>query len=293
MEVSLITPSYAPDFERCKLLCESIEMFVSHYKKHIIIVDRCDLNLFKSLENTKTEIICKEDILPHWLKKIPFSKKWWFNAKGLPVRGWILQQIVKLSVHEFVDADAYIFADSDVAFIRPFNAQSVVKNDQVRLCNPDRKKQDYTDKRKQSWHIKATQLLGIHNPIELNHDYISQLVCWRRDTLAQLTSTIENQSQAVIKKSWKEILCNTWDFSEYILYGIYAEHVLKENSGHYMDNEELCYCSWHEEINNQEDLKNYLNHIPKQFNSVLIQSNLALSVQDYKQQLNQLQLDNS
>ncbi|MCU7836678.1 MAG: hypothetical protein KZQ83_15690 [gamma proteobacterium symbiont of Taylorina sp.] len=283
MEIALITPSYAPDYQRCKLLCQSIEKFVSHYKKHVIIVDRSDYDLFKSLENNKTEIICKEDILPYWLKKIPFSK-WWFNFKGLPVRGWILQQIVKLSVHEFVDADIYVFADSDVTFIRPFDLSSTLNNDRVRLCSMPRKTDDYSNLRKQHWHLSAAKILGVTDSSQLSRDYISQLVFWRRDTLQQLTRLIETRSH----QNWKKTLTNCVDFSEYTLYGIFCEHVLKEQSGHYREPEELCYCSWHQEINSTENLQTFLSHVPGQFNSVLIQSNLGIDADEYSNLLARL-----
>ncbi|MFK5986012.1 MAG: DUF6492 family protein [Pseudomonadota bacterium] len=285
MDISLITPSFAPDFERCKLLCESVDKFVSNYKKHIIIVDRCDYELFKSLENSKTEIVIKEDILPKWLKKIPYAKKWWFSFKTIPVRGWIIQQIVKLSVAEFVDADVYIFADSDMVFIRPFDVNSVIKNDQLRLCSMPRKEEDYIDSRKQIWHKYAAIITGMDNSIALNRDYISQLVCWRRDTLNKLTQHLEQKHN----KSWKEMLANSLDFSEYILYGIYAEHLLAENSGHYRDVNELCYCSWHQEIHNNNELNDFLINVPQQYNSVLIQSNLNIKTEDYIYQLKLLQ----
>jgi len=257
MKISIITPSYAPDYKRCKLLCESIE-----------------------------------SILPKWLKKIPFSKKWWFSFKTLPVRGWILQQIVKLSVHEYVDADAYIFADSDVSFIRPFDASSVIRKNHVRLCSLPRKDEDYLDKRKQNWHLHAARLFALSNTDRLNRDYISQLVCWRRDTLQKMTQAIEANSQNTKGKCWKQILCNTLDFSEYTLYGIYAEQLLGKESGHYQDSSELCYCSWHKEINNEEELQFFLSNIPKEFNSVLIQSNLGVDTDKYIKQLKRVQISN-
>ncbi len=281
MEVSLITPSYAPDFERCKMLCESIDKYVSDYKKHIIIVDKSDYELFKTLESDKTDIVVKETILPSWLIKMPFTKKWWLNLKGLPVRGWILQQIVKLSVHEFVDSDAYLFADSDVTFIRPFSASSIIQGDKVRLCSMPRKIDDYSDKRKQAWHEHAAQLSGLKNTGQLTRDYISQLVCWRRDTLQKLTQQIEKNS----KKPWKHALANTLDFSEYILYGIFAEHVMAGQSGHYKDAHELCYCSWHHPIKNIDELSHFLENIPQVYTSVLIQSNLSIDTNDYKKLL--------
>ncbi|MFK5892171.1 MAG: DUF6492 family protein [Pseudomonadota bacterium] len=304
MNISIITPSYKPDYQRCKLLCKSIDLFVSNYKKHIIIVDRSDYALFKTLENNKTEIICKEDILPSWLIKIPFTTKWWLNLKGLPVRGWILQQIVKLSVHEFVDADIYLFADSDVSFIRPFDLNNVINNNLIRLCSMPRKKADYVDRRKQRWHLSAAKMLGVNDTELLTRDYITQLVFWRRDTLIKLTRYLETKSletksieikslETKRNKNWKEYLANTLDFSEYTLYGIFSEHVLAEASGHYREPEELCYCSWHQNIHNATELKHYLSNIPKKFYAVLIQSNLGISTHNYQEQLAHLQNNQS
>ena len=181
-------------------------------------------------------------------------------------------------MHEFVDSDAYIFADSDVTFIRPFKASSIIKEDKVRLCSMPRKTDDYTDKRKQAWHEHAAQLSGLQNTGQLTQDYISQLVCWRRDTLQKLTQQIEKHS----KKPWKQVLTNTLDFSEYILYGIFAEHVMAEESGHFKDEHELCYCSWHQPISDIDELSHFLANIPQNYNSVLIQSNLDIDTDDYK-----------
>jgi len=289
MDIAIITPSYAPDYQRCKLLCESIKKFVTNYKKHVIVVDKQDYELFKSLENDKTEIVIKQEILPRWIIKLPLLTKWWLSLKSLPVRGWILQQIVKLSTHEFVDAEVYIFADSDVVFIRPFDASSVIDNGKVRLCSTSRKQEDYNDKRKQSWHLYAAKSFAINDSEILTRDYISQLVCWRRDTLQKLTKYLSGNKH----DSWKEKLCNNLDFSEYILYGIFVEHILDEDSGHYRDSQELCYCSWHENISNEIELNNFLNNVPRKFNSVLVQSNLNIEMEYYREQILALQDSNN
>jgi len=285
MDINIITPSYKLDFERCKVLCESVEKFVCNYKKHLIIVDALDYQIFKTLNSDKTEVIIKEDFLPDWLYKVPYSSRWWLSFKTLPVRGWILQQIVKLSAAELCDSDAFLFIDSDVAFIKPFDVMSLVIDKRARLYSAPRKTSDYFDRRKQSWHLKAANLFGITDISLLSQDYISQLVLWRRDTLLKLLSFIEDSKQ----RSWKQVLCNNLDFSEYTLYGVFAEQVLREQSGHYLTKEELCYCSWHHEIKNSSDLSSFLATVPPQYCSVLIQSNLKISPPEYLEQINQLQ----
>lgn len=129
----IITPSYAPDFARCRLLSESIDWCAASPIKHYIIVDRRDLNLFQQLQSANREIITVESVLPWWIKKIPQVKNGWFSFKSLPIRNWLIQQIVKLAIAEYVSDDILIFVDSDVVFIRPFEVRDFIRDGKVRL----------------------------------------------------------------------------------------------------------------------------------------------------------------
>lgn len=284
-KIVLVTPSYAPDFERCRILCESVRRFVHGYHEHLIVVDRQDEALFSQLAGGQTRLLLKERILPGWLRRVPFQRKWWLNLRGLPVRGWILQQIVKLSVAEAIDADLYVFADSDVAFIRPFDLAEVMDADgRVRLYGGPRKPEDLADPRHNAWFAHAEKLFGLAPGSYPQRDYVSQLVTWRRETLTQLTEHIA----ASRGRRWQAVLANTLDFSEYTLYGIFAEQVLGERSGHVHVEQELCYCSWHHRIDTRADLLRFLQGVDPEFSAVLIQSNLGMAPNDYAQVLQQL-----
>lgn len=285
-KIAIVTPSYAPDFERCQVLCESLQRFVSGHAEHVVIVDRQDQALFSRLAGATTRLLIKEEILPGWLRKLPFSRRWWLNLRGLPVRGWILQQIVKLSAAEAIDADIYLFVDSDVAFIRPFQATTVLNDQgQVRLFSTPRKPEDLTEPRHCAWYRQAGKTFGLTGESYQKTDYISQLVTWRRDTLQKLTDRIADRGG----RSWQAVLANTLDFSEYILYGVFAEHVMGDASGHFLEDNELCYCSWHHRIENREHLLVFLRDIPERYPAVLIQSNLGISPAEYAQVLSRLQ----
>ncbi len=278
MRSVIITPSYAPDFERCKILCRSIENHVTSYEKHVIIVDAEDLALFQTIKGPKIEIITKESILPGWLKKIPFQRKWWLSYKTLPVRGWILQQITKLSVAECFDADLYLFADSDIMMIRPLDMSSFVNNRKVRLYRYSRKEQDYREPRHKAWYKYAGSLFELSGDEFLKSDYIGPLVTWEKDTLLKLNKYIKEKTG---KNSWQETLCNTFDFSEYILYGIFTEFVLKDESGHYWDDTDICHTSFTYTINNFNDLQEFLKQLRPEHKAVCIQSNLKIEPQAY------------
>ena len=65
----IITPSYAPDFERCRLLSETITQFHQSPINHYIIVDQKDYQLFSQLKKANTEIMTVESVLPWWIKR--------------------------------------------------------------------------------------------------------------------------------------------------------------------------------------------------------------------------------
>ncbi|MFH7028390.1 MAG: DUF6492 family protein [Heteroscytonema crispum UTEX LB 1556] len=133
MTKTIITPSYAPDFERCRLLSWSIKEFLSPSINHYIIVDRRDLSLFRELKGPKTKIINVESVLPWWIQRIPLLKNGWLSLKTLPIRNWIIQQLVKIAIASFIDTDVLVFVDSDTTFVRPLNFQSFIRAGQVRL----------------------------------------------------------------------------------------------------------------------------------------------------------------
>ena len=50
---AIVTASYAPDFERCRLLCETIDRFVTGASHHYILVEQRDVALFRQLADAR------------------------------------------------------------------------------------------------------------------------------------------------------------------------------------------------------------------------------------------------
>jgi hypothetical protein len=285
---AFITPSYAPDFQRCKLLCWSIKKFVSFPIKHYIVVDKKDLNLFRQLADSNTEILTKEEILPSEIKRINFfnKKNIWLNLKGyksgnLLLRGWLIQQIIKLAAAQYVEEDVLIFVDSDVAFINDFDSRILVNEDKVRLFRVIHST-DRDDEIAKKWRDSAKQLLNL--PLENNYYdfYISQIVTWRRDVLIKLYKLIEENFQ----KNWLEVLCGVPDLSEYVLYGIFASYVLGENSGHYDNHlEKICWCYWEASPMSPEELKEFFQKAQSSGHKAVMisaKSDMDLSIEQFQ-----------
>ncbi|WP_439105573.1 hypothetical protein [Congregibacter sp.] len=63
-ELSMITCSYAPDFNRCERLCLSVDRWVSDEIIHWLVVPKRDLALFKALSNNRRNVVAVEDVVP-------------------------------------------------------------------------------------------------------------------------------------------------------------------------------------------------------------------------------------
>jgi hypothetical protein len=279
----LITPSYAPDFERCRLLCESVAQFVYPQIPHYIIVDKKDLKLFSHLQNNYTHILTKESILPWWIWRIPFLKNSWFSLKTPPIRGWLVQQLIKIGIAHHVTEDILIFVDSDVAFIRSFEVESIIHENQVRMFSDPESIFDYMETHRK-WYDTAAQLVGT-DPIPFpGTDYIVQLAMWRRENVLKLCNHIEKISG----KSWIETLGSVWNLSEYVLYGVFIESILKEESGHYYDPQDLCHPYWGEDALSDRELQEFFDKISPHHVAIMISAKAGMSVTKYQELIQQI-----
>src|SRR6202043_589722 len=95
---ALVTPSFNLDAERCRLLVESVDRWVAPGVRHYLVVDRRDLTLFNSMRTARTEVLVVEDITPRWLIRVPAIRRFWLSLRSPPVRNWIMQQVIKLSI---------------------------------------------------------------------------------------------------------------------------------------------------------------------------------------------------
>ncbi|MEW6491815.1 MAG: DUF6492 family protein [Cyanobacteriota bacterium] len=278
---ALITPSYALDFERCQLLCMSVERFISHPVKHYVIVDQRDLPLFRQLETQNREILTKQSILPWWIKSLPSSYHVWLSLKTLPLRGWIIQQIIKIAAAQQIDADVAVLVDSDVVFVRPFDLRNFVRNDQVRLFrNPTGN--DVQQKMHLKWHQSASRLLGLPDVDMTLPDYVGHIITWRRDRVLQMCQHVEKISG----RGWIETLGNSWHLGECILYGIFIDRILKEQSGHYHEEKNICHDYWFPRPLSDEQLQTFIREIHPDHLALTISAKAGIPVERYKVLLN-------
>ena len=245
---ALITPTFAGDYKQFTLLARTAEYYLSEDVPHYVIVPGADYSKFKALQSKRTHLLIEEEVLPQWTQGLfKFKNKYRVTTRTLPIRGWILQQLVKIAAPSFASGDVFLYADSDVAFLRGFDpAKEFVRDGKVKLFREicDESWPQVLLDRGRNWRNVSCRLLGIAGDQEPRagfSGYVGNVIPWRRDVLESLQKHLDRGWG----RSWPERIARCKTFSEYTLYGVYVEKVLgMDVAGHYPDETICALESW-------------------------------------------------
>lgn len=244
MSVSLITPSYRGDYERCRILCDSIDRYVTGFDRHKLIVNDEDVSFFKGLVGPKRTVEPVKAYLPPWLRPLPFGwrykgRKVWLSLRTQPVHGWHVQQIVKLAAAANSSCTHSVNLDSDTVFVRPFDFEAWIGNGPSPLL---RTKGGITSELQwhPTWLKNATALLGLPELPLPADDYVGNIIAWRRETVRSMLERIESTAGM----NWVQALCRSRSFSEYLLYGCHVANDPASQELHTWMDESLCASHW-------------------------------------------------
>lgn len=238
---ALVTPSYWMDVERCRFLLETAERWVEPSVRHYLVIANRDLRLFRPMLSSRTTLIVVEDIIPRWLFRVPGLRRFWLSLRTRPVKNWILQQIVKLSLPSHVAEDVLLYADSDMFFIAPFDPRQYERDGAVPLFAESGQRGLLPEHDR--WQVTCARLLGVPPETEFDINYVGQLIWWRR----QNAIATVNRVQQATGRPWQQAIAPLSGFSEYILYGLHSDKVLGTASGHWQDEVVRTLCYWRED----------------------------------------------
>jgi len=165
----------------------------------------------------------------------------WLNLRRPwpPVRGWVMQQIIKLQMAAKVDADLLLLADSDVVLVRPVTGETFRADGRTRFYRRDN--EVGTDlPRHVIWNDVACTLLGVPPEPPPLPDYISPFNVWDRHIAAALQGWI----QQTTGKHWLDAVGAQLHFSEFVLYGVFADKVLGGQVNVTETNSMFCHNYW-------------------------------------------------
>jgi hypothetical protein len=275
--IAVVTHSFLPDLSRCELLAESLSRFASAEHRHVVLVPRSDLAIFQDrLGPFGTAVVPQEELLPSWLHPLPFGRKWQLSTRGLPVRGWIRQQVVKIGFACLSTADAVVFADSDTCVVRPFDTSLTLRpGGRVRLlADPD----DGDTEVHRDWYRRAGRLLGIPVKDYYGFGFIANLLPWVPDHARAMVRRIEEQQG----RDWRSVLLHQRTFSEYVLYGVFVQQVLGfDSSRHAPESRKPVLENWATNEIPDETLLQFVETLPDDQVAIHVQSKARYSFDVY------------
>ena len=224
------TPSYRNDLDRLLLMRRSIKRFYCGFALHVIAVPLEDLKIFQdALSGDTCKVIAQQSLVRseffpsrgyNAFKKLFPNQAWRINrfaGKG----GWIIQQVAKLMAAELVENGPIVILDSDVFFVRPFDDCDLFPKEGRLLVRitPD------TESGRHRKHIaNSRKILGLAEG-STEHNYMSCPAIIYAEWTKKLMIYIEN----LWGKPWQLVLLEQETISEYSIYGVFVEEVLKPN----------------------------------------------------------------
>ncbi|MGP0221235.1 DUF6492 family protein [Paenarthrobacter sp. NCHU4564] len=278
--LSVVTPSYLPDLELCVDLNRSVLELTAPGVVHHIIVPAQDLPAFRKLQGPRTEVHDAREFLPRSFIKTPGVNVWVNGARPWPpVRGWITQQILKLSAVSVLHVDGALLLDSDSVLIRETNLDTFRHNGSIALY----RKPGGVDKTlpgHRLWHASARRLLGLEPPPDGDLD---DYICWPCLWEPRLVRDMLRHIQEVKGRLWSTAVGAELHFSEMMLYGLYVDEVAAGPGAHVSEMQGIVHSE--EKRLTQADIERLLRRAPPDKNVVMLSAKAGIPLQDRRQAL--------
>lgn len=281
---AIVTASYAPDFDRCALLCDSIDRHVTGFEAHYILVASRDVCLFRQLEGARRKVIDERDVLPGWLRVFPDPFRFgrrpvWLSMHTMPLHGWQVQQLRQIALADHIDEQAIMHCDSDTAFVRAYDLGSAWSGDRLRLYRKENGLAEAEDDHEQ-WVQAAGRVFGLPREALNGHDYVSTHIHWRADVTRAMCRHVER----VTGRHWLAAIGRTRKFSECMFYGHFVDDVCG-GDGHYHDGQPLCRIHWFAPPPDTVELADWIASTPEEQIAVGIQSYIPIDTGAFRKAL--------
>jgi hypothetical protein len=238
--IAIVTPSYAPDFELCRELNASVLAYLPAPMKHYLIVDGADLALFRQLENARTVVVAVEDVIPKGYHKLRYPRKWWFSSAALfPAKGWLIQQLAKLSIARVADEPVLVNVDSDVRFVRRIETSLFSSGGKTRMYRLPGGVLSGMPHVK--WNKNVSRLLGVPADEAPMDDYVGNVISWDRRIVLDACKRIEE----VTGLPWHVAYTRARLVGEQLVYGLYVDKVVgRDGARVWSDERSWCHTYW-------------------------------------------------
>jgi hypothetical protein len=283
--VALLTPSHAKDFERCALLCRSIDAYVTGHTTHYVIVNDEDVRLFQKLQSKQRVIVPASRYLPKWLWAVPPAlqlgqRRVWVSLLSYPVHGWHVQQILKIAGVLAAPEDRVCIIDSDNVFFRAFDLGRYAGADKTPLFF-DRNAIHEDSPMHGLWLRNADRLLGLPQTQFPADDFVGNVLVWDKKAAQAMTGAIKSASAT----SWELALCRLRRFSEYLLYGRFVTTSPEHLAAHECVEQSPAFSHWESDRLDRSSIEAMMRAASPEQSALCIQSYSETSVRDIRDAL--------
>lgn len=273
---AIVTPTFLPDLVRCELLAESLDRTAPHLP-HYLIVSRRDRPAFSHLVRGRRRLIEAETLLGKRFWQMPTRKVLWLSLRTPPVRGWIMQQILKIAAIDVIPERTLVFCDSDTAFFRRFDRDDLLVEGKVGLFDVD-----FISDESRRWTATARRLLGLPPHDGGYRQHIGHLICWNRETVKAMRQRIETSTGT----DWEIALARTLSFSEYMIYGTFVREVLGYDAvDHAPSTVRLFKATWNLTIETDADIDGFFANFDPRTVAVMVHSKDGIDPARYRHHL--------
>lgn len=265
--LAVITPTWRPDADMFEDLHASVLAFTPEDTVHHVIVPWVHRKLFLKYTGERFRLWTHQDLIPRRYWRMPSGV--WLNVgtPWPPVRGWIMQQAMKIALAGQVDTDVAVLVDSDVALVRPTCAETFAASGRA-LCYREENGVHDSMQRHVLWHQVARRLLGADGiatpPLP---DYVSPVGIWD----PAVVRAMQDRITEVSGRPWLDSFTRELHVSEFIVYGVFVDHVLSPivrppSTG------SLCHNSWVRSPLDERSAMEFADQLPAEAVAVMISS---------------------
>jgi hypothetical protein len=274
-ELAVLTPSFGPDADLFVDLHRSVLEHTSPDTVHHVAVPDVDLGIFERFAGPRCRLWAYSELLPRRYRRMA-SSGWYINARKPwpPVRGWVLQQTLKISLTGRIDAAAVLIADSDVVLVRPITLNAVTMAGEPGVYRLDGAV--HADMRRHvRWHQAARRMLGLDPASGPSlPDYVSPLNVWRPDIVRAMQQRIEQ----VTGMTWLDSFTANLHVSEFILYGVFVDSGLHGAGPPPSLDPGFCHNYWPETPLDETQARSFADQLPAQAFGMMISAKSRTSL---------------
>jgi Family of unknown function (DUF6492) len=265
-DLAVLTPSFRGDVDLFADLHDSVLANTAPSVVHHVVVPPSDINLFRQYEGTRCRLWTHRDLLPRYCLSVPYASGLTLSARRPwpPIRGWVVQQIMKIAGTAAMDARAVLVVDSDAVLLREPTLDRFIHNGSLRHFRQDGAVTAGMH-RHLVWHNVARKLLGLSGTVSPPAaDYISPIAVWDPAVTRSLTEHIADATG----RSWIDAVAGQLHVSEFVIYGVFVDDVL----GGTPLQEPLCHNYYHRFPLGFDDARAFADQMPPNALGAMISS---------------------